>query len=246
MAYGTVNTAGGKPTDLSGYLKTELLGEAGGVAPLDEQAKIILDYLYTNAANALAKLDANGKLPTDLIPTLDAYILATAKGAANGVATLDANGKLPSAQLTAHGHAVGDITGVLPVSNGGTGVSSLSALLTALGLGSIGKIVAGSYTGAAANGSSAPNSLTFDDMTPKLLIIVGDSGGTYSSKNSFYVISPDISFVINGSSSSTSSPYFYWGKVTCTVSNKTISWYATTAAIQANLGSEYYYFAFGE
>ena len=48
------------------------------------------------------------------------------------------------AAASSHSHPVGDITGVLPVSKGGTGQTSLTALMSAMGAG---KIVAGTYTG---------------------------------------------------------------------------------------------------
>ena len=48
------------------------------------------------------------------------------------------------AAASSHSHPVGNITGVLPVSKGGTGQTSLAALMSAMGAG---KIVVGTYTG---------------------------------------------------------------------------------------------------
>ena len=48
------------------------------------------------------------------------------------------------AAASSHTHPVGNITGVLPVSKGGTGQTSLTALMSAMG---VWKIVAGTYTG---------------------------------------------------------------------------------------------------
>lgn len=50
------------------------------------------------AANGLATLDANSKIPTSSIPSLP-YIASTEKNAANGIAPLDANGLIPTNKL---------------------------------------------------------------------------------------------------------------------------------------------------
>ena len=81
------------------------------------------------------------------------------------------------AAASSHSHPVGDITGVLPVSKGGTGQTSLAALMSAMGAG---KIVAGTYTG---NGNE---SMTINlGFTPRAVIITyggafdASSYGTY-------------------------------------------------------------------
>lgn len=68
------------------------------------------------------------------------------------------------AAASSHTHPVGNITGVLPVSKGGTGQTSLSALMSAMGAG---KIVVGTYTG---NGNE---SMTINlGFTPKAVLLL--------------------------------------------------------------------------
>lgn len=54
------------------------------------------------AANGVATLGADGKVPTGQLPSLD-YIPSNQKGAANGVATLGEDGKVPESQLPSLG-----------------------------------------------------------------------------------------------------------------------------------------------
>lgn len=58
--------------------------------------------------------------------------------------------------------------GVLPISKGGTGVTSVSALIDLVGQTGGAKIQTGTYTGTGTVGRSHPNSLTFQ-FSPKLL-----------------------------------------------------------------------------
>ena len=64
---------------------------------------------------------------------------------------------------------VNQLSGVLPESKGGTGVTSLSAMLTAAGGA---RIQTGSYRGTGTSGPSNPCSLTFD-FVPMALILIG-------------------------------------------------------------------------
>ena len=83
---------------------------------------------------------------------------------------------------SSHNHSASDISsGTLAVARGGTGVTSIDALATALGCA---KIVTGSYKGTGAYGSSNPNSLTFD-FAPKLIGILGyiNSTGQWVGRN---------------------------------------------------------------
>ena len=74
---------------------------------------------------------------------------------------------------SAHTHSASDIdSGVLPVARGGTGVSTLDALATAMGSC---KIQYNSYTGTGTHGASNKNSLTFN-FTPKAVLVVCDDG----------------------------------------------------------------------
>ena len=90
-------------------------GARGGVAPLDENAKISTDHLPSDVARlgsngkistadlpiggslGIPQLDGNGKIGSNLLPSLD-YIPTSYKGAANGVASLDKNGVVPLSQ----------------------------------------------------------------------------------------------------------------------------------------------------
>ena len=81
----------------------------------------------------------------------------------------ETNNLLAGKANASHTHPVGNITGVLPVSKGGTGQTSLTALMSAMGAG---KIVAGTYTG---NGNE---SMTINlGFTPKaVLLLPADNG----------------------------------------------------------------------
>lgn len=57
-------------------------------------------YAEKGAANGVATLDSNSKIPIAQIPSLN-YIPTTEKGAANGVATLDSGAKVPVPQIPA-------------------------------------------------------------------------------------------------------------------------------------------------
>lgn len=54
------------------------------------------------AANGVAELDQNGKIPSSQVPSDETKIDVTEKGEANGVAELDNNGKVPSSQLPSY------------------------------------------------------------------------------------------------------------------------------------------------
>ena len=56
------------------------------------------------AANGVATLGADGKVPSAQLPSLD-YVPTSEKGAANGVATLGADRKIPAEQLPTMGYA---------------------------------------------------------------------------------------------------------------------------------------------
>lgn len=83
------------------------------------------------------------------------------------------NGKAASS----HNHAAGDITsGTLAVARGGTGVSSLDALKSALGVSSDSylKYEYGTYKGTGSCGINNPNVLTFT-FVPKILFISAET-----------------------------------------------------------------------
>ena len=74
------------------------------------------------------------------------------------------------AAAASHTHALDALTGILPVNKGGTGQSSLEALLAALKQAGAVQIVTGSYVGTGTFGADHPCSLTFD-FSPKIVIV---------------------------------------------------------------------------
>lgn len=83
------------------------------------------------------------------------------------------------AAAASHTHALDALTGILPVNKGGTGQSSLEALLAALKQAGAVQIVTGSYVGTGTFGADHPCSLTFD-FVPKLIMITRYHTGTSS------------------------------------------------------------------
>ena len=72
------------------------------------------------------------------------------------------------AAAASHTHALDALTGILPVNKGGTGQSSLEALLAALKQAGAVQIATGSYVGTGTFGADHPCSLTFD-FVPKMV-----------------------------------------------------------------------------
>jgi len=73
------------------------------------------------AANGVAGLDAQGKIPAGELPAMD-YIPTSEKGAADGVATLDSTGKVPTGELPALPYlptSGGTVTGAVLSTAGG-------------------------------------------------------------------------------------------------------------------------------
>lgn len=62
----------------------------------------LVSWGQVGAANGVAPLDEDGKVPDENLPEMD-YIPLSQKGAPNGVAELDENGKVPSDSLSALG-----------------------------------------------------------------------------------------------------------------------------------------------
>lgn len=81
---------------------TSFNGRAGTVVPQegDYTAGMVgaIPVNEKGAANGVASLGSDGKVPGTQLPSLD-YIPTSQKGSANGVASLGADGKVPSAQL---------------------------------------------------------------------------------------------------------------------------------------------------
>lgn len=88
------------------------------------------------------------------------------------------------AAAASHTHALDALTGILPVNKGGTGQSSLEALLAALKQAGAVQIATGSYVGTGTYGADHPCSLTFD-FVPKLVFAFAyyenpDPGGNHA------------------------------------------------------------------
>ena len=145
-----------------------------------------------------------------------------------------------------HKHAAGDVTsgifaaaripgldagkitsGILPVARGGTGVSSLEALVKALGAV---KVTTGTYTGNGKYGRDSPNRLTFS-FAPKFVVI---SESEYSI---IFVYNAEYAFY-----SGVSARYLY-----ATWSGSSVSWYNLDSESQQmnSSGKTYTYYAFG-
>ncbi len=75
------------------------------------------------------------------------------------------------AAAASHTHALDALTGILPVNKGGTGQSSLEALLAALKQAGAVQIATGSYVGTGTYGADHPCSLTFD-FSPQIVGII--------------------------------------------------------------------------
>lgn len=134
---------------------------------------------------------------------------------------------------------------ILPVSKGGTGVTSLSALATAMGAT---RCATGTYTGTGTYGATNPNSLTFD-FVPKVLFIVASTPGGSTTGSNIAVLFP-----LGYTSSYRNYSYFYTGSTTVNattgtyakLSGTTVSWYnESTAGLQQNESKTYYYYAIG-
>lgn len=69
----------------------------------------LVSWGQVGAANGVAPLDEDGKVPDENLPEMD-YIPLSQKGAPNGVAELDENGKVPSDSLSALGGSLLTIT----------------------------------------------------------------------------------------------------------------------------------------
>ena len=109
--------------------------------------------------------------------------------------------------------------GTLGVAHGGTGVTSISALQTQLGLDQYAKIQTGSYTGTGTYGSSNPNSLTFS-FSPD---IVGISSNLYIGSGFYFFIKNQ-----NTAYNDMNTTMLELSSNTVSYSNNGISWYSST------------------
>ena len=140
-----------------------------------------------------------------------------------------------------HTHSASQISGTLSAAHGGTGVSSLASLASALGMP---KIATGSYTGTGTYGSANPCSLTFDFLPAFFVIQPKTVASRWSAMSSDEWPGYSLAAVRN-------SYYYSFGSkdVDLTWSGNNVRWYtksATDADRQWNTkGCSYVYFAVG-
>lgn len=132
------------------------------------------------------------------------------------------------------------VFGTLPVSMGGTGVTSMASLAANLINNGLTRIVTGSYAGNGSYGASNPKSLTF--TSPPQLILVMPAYSTNPQNGGFIALHGVTSLRSGGlnddvTTNTSSQLYLTW-------SGNTVSWYGTAAAQQNNTsGTTYYYLA---
>ena len=89
------------PAGQSAYTAAQSAGYAGTEAQFNSDLASIgskIDVSMKGAANGVASLGSDGKVPGTQLPPLD-YIPTSQKGTANGVASLGSDGKVPGTQL---------------------------------------------------------------------------------------------------------------------------------------------------
>ena len=136
-----------------------------------------------------------------------------------------------------------NITGTLPVANGGTGTTSLDSLMTNMGAA---RIQTGSYVGTGTYGASNPCSLTFDfDFT--YFWILTDNYRFYGlhefsdgiTKSYFLNVSLVTNNYPSYDSNSHDNPAYFrtWGSKYCTrvkYSNKVLNWFIVYTGSNSN------------
>ena len=129
-----------------------------------------------------------------------------------------------------------NVSGVLPLANGGTGETSLDNLLSTLIGNGLTEKYTGSYVGTGTHGSANPNSITvgWASGTPRCLIVAG--GGDLM----IWLLSSSTAPTFHGVSGG--SPGFV---ANVSYSGATVSWYnASQAYAQMNTsGTTYFWFA---
>lgn len=134
-------------------------------------------------------------------------------------------------------------SGTLPVTYGGTGCTSLTALATALATADsgLGKIVTGSYIGTGGYGTSNKKSLTFS-APPKLLVVMPSSNTVGGPQGGFIALRGISSSRGGGIMDDVPGAQF---QLYYTWDGNTVTWYSPNNEYsqQNNNGTTYYYFA---
>lgn len=153
------------------------------------------------------------------------------KGKPNGVASLGADGKVPTGQLPtmdcapkSHVHDASQIsTGILPVTRGGTGVTSLAELAAAMGAA---KSESGSYIGTGKDASSggSRSSLTFSE-TPKLVVISGQPIYSRDKCHDMCFIMSNVALCVAFNQQNNVAEISY---LNLSISNGTVQWWTST------------------
>ena len=155
-------------TAMAGFDTKDALADADGIVITDSAAENAGKRVLWSKVKELL-----GKLYVPLTRTIN-------KKALSSDITLSAADV--GAAAASHTHALDALTGILPVNKGGTGQSSLEALLAALKQAGAVQIATGSYVGTGTYGADHPCSLTFDFL-PKLIFVFAyyenpDPGGS--------------------------------------------------------------------
>lgn len=210
------------------------------------------------AANGVASLDKNSKVPTTQLPIIPVSLGGTGTTTANAALHALIN---PATTLSSSGLASGDFLGVDDISAGTGKKISIIDLLSYLSSHSGGaQIQVGSYRGTGLYGSNSPNHITCDFVLKTVWfysykVSSGSEtrdtfGGTFRYNAACVVPMADLTTSYSG----LKPPYFGSGDPSMESSfskkssdGKTLTWYNTShSAYQFNnSGSTYYWIAFG-
>ncbi len=144
---------------------------------------------------------------------------------------------------TDHSHDLNNLSGILPVTKGGTGVTSLDALLALLGNSGINIMVTGEYVGNGTYGPDHPSSISFINI-PYLVCVYGK---TYNSEYGFFFpFALDTSYRNGAALIIMSTIIGDDNRFVAKFSNNTLIWYQTHQSnLQLNSANvKYYYVAF--
>lgn len=156
------------------------------------------------------------------------------------VAPTWANGSAP-ALSAAEMQAISDSIALLPVENGGTGVSSINELAALLSP-NFANVASGTYIGTGTYGIDNKNKLSFG-FEPKFLAVSGGSTGYYIYH--FWAVNPQR---VSQAAYTPGQTYIsYYVVINWESQDSDVSWWSTdSAAYQLNMSGEtYYYFAAG-